>query len=51
MPGHYGNGEKKKNGKMNGKNDKKPKAKGLTDKQKKNLPPQLQRAIMAKRKK
>jgi hypothetical protein len=33
------------------KNEKKPKAKGLTEKQKKNLPPALQKAIMAKRKK
>jgi hypothetical protein len=45
MPQH---GDKKMNGKMNGK---KPKAKGLTEKQKKNLPPALQKAIMAKRKK
>ena len=49
MPQHYG--DKKMNGKMNGKNEKKPKAKGLTEKQKKNLPPALQKAIMAKRKK
>ncbi len=49
MPQHYG--DKKMNGKMNGKKADKPKAKGLTEKQKKNLPPQLQRAIMAKRKK
>ena len=27
----------------------KPKGKGLTEKQKKNLPPQLQKAILAKR--
>jgi hypothetical protein len=47
MPQHYG--DKKMNGKMNGKKAK-PKAKGLTEKQKKNLPPALQKAIMAKRK-
>ena len=49
MPGHYG--DKKMNGEKKMKNEKKPKAKGLTEKQKKNLPPALQKAIMAKRKK
>ena len=51
MPQHYG--DKKMNGKMNGKKANKPKpskAKGLTEKQKKNLPPALQKAIMAKKK-
>lgn len=46
MPQHYGGG-KKMNG--NGKSKPKPKSNGLTEKQKKNLPPQLQKAIMAKR--
>jgi hypothetical protein len=46
MPQHYGGG-KKMNG--NGKSKPKPKTNGLTEKQKKNLPPQLQKAIMAKR--
>jgi len=51
MPQHTG---KKMNG--NGKSKPKPKTNGLTEKQKKitekqkkNLPPQLQKAIMAKR--
>lgn len=44
MPQHTG---KKMNG--NGKSKPKPKSNGLTEKQKKNLPPQLQKAIMAKR--
>ena len=36
--------------KMNPKpKEEKPKGKGLTEKQKKNLPPQLQKAILAKR--
>ena len=46
MPQHYGGG-KKMNG--NGKSRPKPKTNGLTEKQKKNLPPALQKAIMAKR--
>jgi hypothetical protein len=33
------------------KGDKKPPVKGLTEKQKKNLPPALQKAILEKRKK
>lgn len=52
MPGHYGGmNSKKGNGKkMNPKpKAEKPKGKGLTEKQKKNLPPQLQKAILAKR--
>ena len=48
MPEHYGN--KKMNGEKKMK-DEKPKAKELSDKQKKNLPPALQKAILAKRKK
>jgi hypothetical protein len=42
MPQHTGK-------KMNGNGKSKPKPKALTEKQKKNLPPQLQKAIMAKR--
>jgi hypothetical protein len=49
MPGHYG--DKKMNGEKKMKKEEKPKAKGLTEKQKKNLPPALQKAILAKRKK
>ena len=46
MPQHYGNGKKMNS---NGKSKPKPKRNGLTEKQKKNLPPALQKAIMAKR--
>jgi hypothetical protein len=52
MPRHYGEmNSKKGNGKkMNPKpKEEKPKGKGLTEKQRKNLPPQLQKAILAKR--
>ena len=52
MPDHYGSmNSKKGNGKkMNPKpKEEKPKAKELTAKQKKNLPPALQKAILAKR--
>jgi len=48
MPQHT---DKKMNGEKKMKNDKKPKAKSLTAKQEKNLPPALKRAILAKRKK
>jgi len=48
-------GETRMKSKMSGekkmKKEEKPKAKGLTEKQKKNLPMALQKAIMAKRKK
>ena len=48
MPGHT---DKKMKGEKKMKKEEKPKAKGLTEKQKKNLPPALQKAILAKRKK
>jgi len=48
-------GASRMNSKMSGekkmKKEEKPKAKGLTAKQEKNLPPALKRAILAKRKK
>jgi hypothetical protein len=52
MPDHYGsmNSKKGNDKKMNPKpKAEKPKAKGLTEKQEKNLPAALKRAILAKR--
>jgi hypothetical protein len=49
MPMHYGGKGMANKPKPKPKSAPKPKSNGLTEKQKKNLPPALQKAIMAKR--